>query len=706
MKRSGFGLSCTWALGVLAPVQGHAQTGAESQGASVEEIIITARKSSENLQRAAISVTAINMDTIERSGVKDPTDLQSRMPGVEFQTATSVPGVSIRGIGTYNLQSGVDAAVAYSIDDIYLARPQAFPPVLVDIAQVEVVRGPQGTLYGRNSNGGAISFRTNKPELGKLGAALTGTVGNYSTFGSEAMLNVPLGDKAAIRGAFGSNNRDGYYENGYGDANDWAARVRLLLQPADSFDFALTADRSRLRNAGATSDACPPRSSYAICQTTPFRPWTGLDGRDPTDFVHIDIWSIYGEANLTLNDVTVTSLTSYRHTDWLTKRTDFQFDSQAGFIQGLVSKLFTQELRIASSDSSALRWLVGGYYSHESGPGRMSLEAGGADYFISNPELEMESKALFGQVTYSVTDSLRLTGGIRYTMEEKSATGPVEVILAASQTFLIDHRTSLDKVTWKAGFEYDVAPDSLLYGSVSTGFKSGGVNQVPNHPAFSPVYEPETITAYQIGSKNRFFSNSLQINAEFFYYDYRNFQTLQIAVDPSGEVPGFFAETANSQKATLYGGEIEAILALSRVDTLTASLTLLHNKFDRFLVGGTDLSGKHLQAAPPYAVAVSYQHIFELGNGGEIILGADSQLVGAHYMDNSNISGSYQTTYTRSGASLTYQDRNRNWTVSLFIRNIEDRAVIATYAPSFIGPGDTATLYPPRVFGALLGWKY
>ena len=691
-------------LAVLMPVVAAAQQAQTDPEAQLGEVVITARKTSEDLQRAAIAVTTIGPEQIARFGIKDPTDLQWSMPAVEFQSATSIPAIFIRGVGTYNLQAGVDSAVAFSMDGIYLAHPQAYPPVLIDIAQVESVRGPQGTLYGRNSNGGAISFTSNKPLLGQWDAEAGVTTGNYSALGTEAEINVPLGDELATRVAFGTDRHDVYYANGYDNADNFAGRWRLLFQPLENLQIIATLDRSRIETDGSTYDSCPPRSTYPACTPGSWRPFTGIGARDPDDFNRIDTWGTYLEADLTLSWGTLTSLSSYRNNDWESQQTLTEGAVNTGFTQGQVDRLTTQELRISSPTDSRLTWIFGGYYSRERAPYNEALFSQGFPYFVTNPFLTSDSKAAFGQVTYPIIDGLRATGGLRYTNEKKSAAEDVNVLSGSVTSLPLTPSTDLNKVTWKAGLEYDLAARSMLYGSVSTGFKSGGVNEVPNTPAFEQTYSPETITAYQAGAKNRFWSERLQVNVEGFYYDYRGFQTLQVAADPTGQFPGIFLETANSEKATMYGGELETTLALTALDRLSINPTFLHAKFDRFMVDGTDLSGNHIEAAGPYTVSGSYEHEFVLPSSNKIVANIGTELVGGHYMDNSNNPGSYQPTYTRSTANLTYEDGSGHWSVSAFVRNLENKGEIMTWEPALIGAKDLAQVYPPRTYGLSIRW--
>lgn len=709
-------------LAVLLPAVATAQQAQPDpeSGAQLSEIVITARKTSEDLQKAPIAVSTVSAEDIARAGIKDATDLQWQLPAIEFQVAQSVPDVFIRGVGTYDLQAGVDSAVAFSVDGIYLAHPSAYPPVLVDIAQVEEVRGPQGTLYGRNSNGGALAFISNKPVLGRWDAEAGLDAGNYGHVGTDGMINIPLMDTLATRFAFGTDKHDPYFTNGDVNGNNYTGRWRTLYQPIDNLEIIATLDRSRIsNNVSWTPDRCAPRSNAPQCAGVEFQPWTGIGPRNPADFTHTNTWGTYLEANLKLSWATITSLTGYRDSDWKSHLTwtaggvPYGYapdgtllpgEMNSGFTQGENARNTTQEIRIASpaGSASSLNWIVGLYYSHEKAPYAEAFLTNNVFTFFSNPLLTDDSKAIFGQLTYSIVEGLRITGGLRYTDEKKTAVGQQ----SGTALNLTDQ---LNKVTWKGGLDYDLSPSSLLYGSVSTGFKSGGVSEVPNFVGSNQIYGPETITAFQFGNKNRFLNDRVQVNYEAFYYDYKGFQTLQGLIDPSGTYPGFYLETLNSQKATMYGGELETVFALSAHDRLTLSPTLLHAKFDKFTVLGTDYSGHHIEASPPYTVGGSYQHEFLLPGSAKLVAKISTDLVGGHYMDNTNVPGSFQPTYTRSTANLTYEDGGGHWTASAYVRNLENNAAMSFYiGTTFPGTAaadyDTVGVTPPRTYGLNVRW--
>src|SRR5262245_54672822 len=223
-KALGRGVLILPALLWMAPV------GAQSGGdTGLAEVVVTAEKREESLQKATIAVTAVKGEEIENLGVADPDDLQSQMPGVQFMSS-GLTNTTIRGVGTYNNQPNVDAAVAWNIDGTYIAHHMATPPILFDLERVEVVRGPLGTLYGRNSNGGSINVITGRPTLGHFAFKASVGTGNYDQRATELMANIPLSDTLAVRAAFASDYSEGYFQDGGEGKNNYAARLRLLYE--------------------------------------------------------------------------------------------------------------------------------------------------------------------------------------------------------------------------------------------------------------------------------------------------------------------------------------------------------------------------------------------------------------------------------------------------------------------------------------------
>jgi len=698
---------------LAAAAAGGLSSAAAAQTAPVAqlgEIVVTAQKKSENLQHAALSITAVTPAQISDQGIKNPFDLQTLLPNVRWQSsAVTVP--IIRGVGTFNTSAGVDSSVAYSLDGVYLSHYPALPPVLFDIQRIEAVRGPQGTLYGRNSNAGVLNIISKDPGP-EPGASASIQVGNYGTIASEAMLNLPINDKVGLRLSGGTNRHTPYSDDGFNDEDSWAGRGKLSIAPSDNLKILISVDGSRRNSRGTFFSICPPHSAQAACAGVPFRPFAGSGTDQPEDFNITKTFGVSGQINYSTPWAVLTSITGYR-TYSLRTRTDSPHHNFA-YAQSEDDEFITQEIRLSSLPSSRIGWVLGGYYSHEDQPDETDYSfSSPATFNVSNakalgfalPHGEYTSKAVFADVTIPVMDRLRLKGGLRYTDETKTALGQTlfffnDQVVGAVPT---GGATREKRVTRKAGADFDVTPSNMLYVTASNGFKSGGVNQVPVITGLPTTYGPETIVAEEVGSKNRFLDGRLQINADAFHYDYSGFQVFTTLVDPTGVVPGFFFAAINSQKATFWGAELEASALLTPDDRLDLTATWLHTRFDRFVVpaAGLDYSGNSAANAPKYTFGGAFQHTFHLPDGESVRFRIDSQVVAGGYVDYSNNPGSYQDTYTRTGANLTYEAR-RGFSFTLYVRNIENSGILSTWQTPLDLPVDFVAVYPPRTFGFIV----
>jgi iron complex outermembrane receptor protein len=330
---------------------------------------------------------------------------------------------------------------------------------------------------------------------------------------------------------------------------------------------------------------------------------------------------------------------------------------------------------------------------------------------------DYRSAAIFGDVSVPVTDRFRLRGGLRFTHEDKSSTGNIEQGFSGVDIGPVAvNQASLksDKLTWKAGIDFDVTAQSLLYATVSTGFKSGGVNNLPASIGIT-TYKPETITAYEIGSKNRLLDNRIQINASAFRYDYKDYQTFTFYQPTGGAFAGTtLFPTLNSQKATFQGGELQAEFALTSADRLSASINVLNNKFNQFVItlpfaAVQNLSGTDVPLSPKTAYTLAYEHKFNLGAAGSLAVGADAHYSGSYLATGNQgaFSGNIpytQPSYTKTNAHVSWSAGDSGWEVSAFIRNISNKATINTVAGGYpVVPNFfliNAMIDPPRTFGA------
>lgn len=683
--------------------------GAAAQpSGQLEEVLVTAQMVTESLQDAEVAITAVSGDLIAAGGIKDLLDLESQLPGVTF-SESGLSSILVRGIGTVNNQPGVDSAVLYAQDGTYMSHLQALPPIMFDIERIEVVRGPQGTLYGRNSNGGSLNIVTNRPVLDELQVGGGVTVGNYDAISTNFVANVPVSDGFAIRTALATDKRDPYFEDGSEGVDNFAARVRMLFAPADDFDFTATLEYSEIDDTGVGFAYCPPSSDKPACDGYPWRPYQGFGapgtwgtpegprGENP-NYLTRKNWSAYGELNYSLDRVTLTALTNWHKYDMSNR---YVWDTVTDYRPIHKDEFITQEIRVASAPGSTIEWVSGLFY------GREKLDA--LEWFNFNgqpgirlrvPDGSMDTKALFGEVTAPISDRFSFIGGIRRTYERKVMPGSSTVFdsngdpvtVQTGDTPLLEERT-----TWNVGFRYDRTDESMIYGKVATGFKSGGVNQVPAGLGLVEVYRPEEITAVQIGAKNRFLGNRLQLNGEIFHYDYKDYQAITSVVDPTGFFPGSFFSTINVQDATFYGGEVEVLYLLSDASQLDVYYTRLHGKFE----GNPNEPGN----APDYTLGIAYQHRFNLSGGGEVQARINTQYMPAHYTSNNNFAASYRESFTRTGANLRYSPPNAPWSVNLWVTNLEDKAIVRQGQMPTSRPGDNAFMMPPRFWGLSFDWN-
>ena len=692
----------------LAQDQG---TADETSSGSVQlaEIVVTAQKRAENLQDVPISITAVSGDDLASRAIVNPQDLHGLLPGVAFQPNNDL-FVTVRGIGTFNLQPGVDSAVAYTLDGNYIAHPAELPTVLFDLERVEALRGPQGTLFGRNANAGAINFVTARPTHDFEAKGSIG-FGNYDLFQTEAVLNVPVGETFAIRGAFASRKHDAYLDDGHNDEEQIAARIRALYEPNENVSLVATIDYNRRDDANIGVSECPPNADEAACDNVRWDPFDGNDEANPDDYSYVESWGAYAQLDVRLGDsMNLTYIPTYREADisYLTTPT-------RPFIEtGTTNRMLTQELRLSSLPGSAFDWVVGAYYSRERFDQLITY------YWDTNPnipkgpnnvinffnvdEYEAKSAAAFAQVTVPVTDTFRVTGGLRYTDESKFSAGSAHAYTGTvDDPVLVSVPTgtkiSDDRITWRLGVERDVGVDSMLYANVSTGFKSGGVSQADPNIELPTTYGPETIKAYQAGSKNRFLDGRLQLNGEAFYYDYKGFQSLLASFQPSGLL---YFLTINSQTARFYGAEIESSFLATPRDRFDVSVALLDTEFTRFVVGPNDFSGNEAPMSPNYTVTLGYERYSDIANGGTLKARIETQLVDDYFVTPNNFPGSRQSAYSMSAANLSYTAPSDKWTVTAWIRNIENEGVIYNANPPGTRPVTIAYPFPPRTYGVTL----
>lgn len=715
-----------------------AASGADSGG--LEEVIVTAEKRTENVQKTPIAITTISGSEIAERGEDDLQTALRNVPSLQIEGTAQGGAVYLRGVGTNGDSNFVDPAVAVNIDGVYTGRSESLSTGLFDINRIEVLKGPQGTLVGRNADAGSVNIISNNPVIGSAETDVNLQYGNYSLVHGDFAQNVPLGDKLAVRVAGLVENRDGYFTNDGYSSHVQALRVKILAQPTSDWSllglFLITHQDGDLATtvpaqATATQPFLGPPSfvfnnvSDPLCgSASPYGGWVDKQPSNPwyVDPCHpadrIDYRFVTGalQSDWTQSWGTVTVIPTYTFsrryvlTNLVVGDDPFFHGAQNSGLDEEDQKTF--EFRVTSPVTSPIKWVIGYYYLWSNNGGTFGgIQANNFSITVPNPtpppatttetvnlfnalsagQSPTTSSAPYAQVTYPLTDTLRVTGGLRYTQDKKSqASELVSVYIPGYDSGNTIEKVAYSATTYDVGFEYDVAPQSMLYIKDSTGYKSGGFDTTATPPK---SYGPEHVDAYEFGSKNRFLDNTLQVNADVYYYLYTDLQAqyslnvllpIPVAYQPPVSETGgalltaFQQYVANAGRGTNKGAELEIEYRFTQHDELDFSGTYTDARYGNFspvlFPQLVDLDGARMAATPVHTEFASYQHDWEVP-GGKLTAQADSKLSSYYWSSVNNRSNwySYQAPYHRSDASLVYAS-NRKWKSSLWIKNIENEA--------------------------------
>ncbi len=679
---------------------GRADTGS---GGQVSDIIVTAQKRSENVQRVPAAVTALGGELLVRSGVSDLVAVQNYVPSVRFQTQGSAVEIYIRGIGqTYEVPNS-EPPTAFNFNGIYLARELASQP-MYDIARVEVLPGPQGTLYGRSALGGAVNIITERPS-DSLETKGVVELGNYDLVHVTGIQNLPVSDKMSVRAAVDYTNRDGYLKTGAGAVDALSGRLSFLIQPTDNFTAFLFGQHTRGRGAGQNlvNKGFNP-NTFQIDRESFLKddPWddrldaqyTGLSGPVRAVPKRYNGTILGGQFDLDVgDDATITFIPSYgklRYHDifYITALlNDLSYDLEQ----------YSGELR-ASGNTGNLNWVVGlnAYRATNSVNQRLSLGPIPLNFY----DTTNRSKGLgaFVHLTYSLSDSLRLLAGGRYSDDSRKGFG-LATDSAGLNTIPWENAVSSSRFDWKAGIEYDVAPRVMAYAIAQSGYQPATYNAAPSTPTASALVDAPTITAFTAGLKGRFLDNKLQVNTEAFYYIYKGLP-LQ-AFDLQLQLNAIF----NAERVEIYGNQLDVVFQPTANDNLKLSVGYLHaRQTDAVTPSGLDVSGLQMQNAPDWTISAGYSHDFQF-SGGYLRAAVDSRYESSFFGDYLHTVGARQKAYTMTNASLTFNS-NDKWSIGVWIKNIENEAVQASTASGGIPGPVAAALQAPRTFGLRATFGY
>ena len=759
-----------WAVGAGAPclAAAQAETGGtvfDASGRTVQEMIVTAEKRDESLQDLPQAITALSVEDMENRNLVSFLDLSSIAPGVTVAKNEGFKTViSIRGIGNEANQNAIaNPSVSYHLDGIYIASPYALHTDFLDLERIEVLRGPQGTLFGQNSTAGALNVVTAAPDTGAFYGKADLALGNYNLVQARGSVNLPFSDVLAMRASVASHRHDGFSKNIVLDQeldqeDNIAARVRLLWTPTETFRLNLAAQINKEDDNGA--------AQKGLLDPTPDKRDLAQDSPNKRK-VKNQLYSLVAEWDLPA--FTVKSLTSYQN-DKITVIRDNDRNDFATLISNGVfllpslydpeinqQKTFTQEVNLISAEPlmGKLDWVAGVFHlstdvdillreyidfntDGQFGPVTVEqvLNFGGEVGFISDSNPERDSFSVYGQGTYSLTDRLRLIAGLRYTKDEVHS--EVTNFFGRAGTAVLEIEGS--KLTGRGAVEYDLGDSTLLYASYTRGFKPGGSNLTYGREdviapiVVLPIYKDETVQAWELGVKTDFAGGRARVNAAAFLYDYKNLQYQE--TDP--EV--FEGGVGNVPRSEIYGAELEfsgfltdSIALDARLSWLRTKITKRHLALDNvrsdgvtnaLLAQGANLFGPEIQQAR--AAAITNVKGNELakspGFTADLMLSWFGRLGGWAGLEGS-LRYSYRDGFNHrifnnpvTDKVPSYDTLNlmfsllpdaQSWRLDLMVTNLTDEDGVNARFTDVFGVGATSDeLIPPRQYSARIGVEF
>jgi iron complex outermembrane receptor protein len=700
----------------------------QEQGGQVglEDIVVTAQRRSENLQNVPISISAVTASKLSASGISSAQDLSVAVPALTINNSIGYFLPRLRGIGSTSIGPGVENSVATYIDNVYIASSAASLFTFNDVERVEVLKGPQGTLFGRNATGGLINVITKDPSHDSGGDASI-SYANYNTISGNVYLTTSLGDTAAINfAATGSHQGKGFGRNLFTgqDVNrtdeDIALRSKLLWEPGPTTQVRLSGDYE-ITNGNYPSIREFEDEQPAFGVKTGGRPWdTNNDGPSRTK---ITSGGVTLRIDQGLGELQLVSISAYRKSRF---QSDFDFDLSPtpALDIGVNQKdhQVSQELQLQSGDNSSIKWVTGVYYFHGySGYVSSDLNIGAALNVPAGPffpfvtlrnvgNVQSDSYAAFGQVTLPLTSTTNVTGGLRFTSERRNIDGDSLGILSGGAAIsLIAPGSGVQgktfrKLTWRISVDQKLG-DTLLYASYNRGFKAGGFNLgTPDLPS----YVPEVLDAYEIGLKADLFDRRLRFNPAFFYYDYSNLQVALPLLNGS-------LSTVNGPSAKVYGFDLDGEALVSEAFRVTFGVTLLHDRYGNYpnaiansplLTGGNtstqfNARGNRLPFTSDFVSSLGANYRINLGRSN-LVFQADWSHNDGYFTNTDNLRR--QRAFDTINASLTWAMQDDRFSVKGFVKNLANEDVIVF---NNITTAVTAATYqPPRTYGLTVSMNF
>ena len=758
LKASLLATAAFTSLSFVAAAQDEAVDAQAEEAATrtLGTVTVTAQKRAQNLQDVPISINAYTGDTLEDLGISETSQLGELIPGLEISTSNgegSQTLIFLRGAGLSDFNTNNASPVGIYTDEVYVSSPALTAFQFFDTERVEVLKGPQGTLYGRNTTGGAIKFIANKPS-DEFELDATASYGRFDTTTLDAAVSGPISDTVRARLALAKRDSDGFGTNlvdGSSTNGTDSFAYRGFIEADLSDDFSILANihganvdsqGAAFRPVGTTLDGVTPCSNEMILAGGCVdvlgyaAPADEYDGNyNPIQDIDLDSIGGYIQADWDIGNVTLTSITAYDDLERLLPEESDGSPLQLFSAEfGVESQTFSQELR-ASGGSDNVNWLAGLFYLTEdldqdqtvdlfrelrAFTGGLSDPEGtvtGAPILFArvNNSQEIESTALFGQADFALTEKLTLTLGARYTDEtrEFSARGQLEDEIAfGAPIVLYDQKnleTSSDAFSWRVAADYQATDDALLYGSIARGFKSGGFNGgfLSLDPAEALIqlqpFDPEFLTAYEVGIKSDWLDNRLRLNAAIFYNDFSDLQVFTLV--NTANLPLNILDNAS-------GGEVVGLefdITALPTDNLTLGLsgTFQDSELTNFVSnGGADFSGNSIANTPETSITGLARYDHDLGSIGALSFQGSAAYKSEVFFSTENNPVIAQDGYTLVNLRAQFTPDAGRWHAAVFVENATDEF----YVNNVVDLSDFGFLQqilsPPQTYGIEIGVSF
>ena len=712
--------SMTVLAAMATPTMAWAADTASTATGGLEEIVVTAQQRPEPLQDTALSITAFSARDLADAGVGRIEDLAGFLPNVYLGPRDlRTSAIAIRGISADLNNPGLDQSVGVYVDGVYMGRAATINSNLFDLERVEVLRGPQGTLYGRNTVAGAVNFITRKPDADPRAEASV-SYGNYDAVRANALASGPLAQSLYGSMALSIDRRDGFVRNTatntrLDNVNGIGGRLTLVYAPGETWDLTLRGDISRDRTHSGAFDILD-NGAFAGTPLADADPYDRTVAQSTNTTQNRDVYGGSIELNWHLGGGTLTAISALRGYKWDNVQ-DNDYTALDLLDTGISERQtqFSQEVRYASDPAARLSYVVGGYYFYQRLKTRSTVFVGTdlgiyptRESAVIAAGVDTNSFAAFSRLVYRIADTLSLAGGLRYTHETKkldfAQTGDPYGVIAGDIPARTIHRAE-NKVTPSVTLEWRPRHAVLAYATFSQGYKSGGFNVFSVTSGNDAEYRPENVFNYEIGFKSEFLGGKLRVNASAFYMDYRDLQQNQLIMSGGGIAQ---YQTSNAAKARSKGFELEIAAAPSPRLQATATYGYVDAAFKSYpnaTPAGADYSGNRLPLAPRHSASAAVEWRPALTEGLDLFLRGEVTHRSRIYFasDNAYSDGAL----TLLNARIGFGPDSGAWRASVWGRNLANETYAINRVAGAIVPLQVVqALGAPRTYGVELNVRF